>query len=295
MIVMRRKGLLFLLMCMSAIFAFADKLPKAVEKARASVASVVTYRQGVMLHNGVAVFAGENGELLSSRSLFVGADSAVVIDCKGVVHPVEYIVGVNEVLDCIKVRVNADKKIKPLVSSSLPVAVGETLYLLGYGVDKAGFVEEVVVERVDSVYSCAYYTFKKPMESRFLSLPVVNAKGLNMNSLLTKFAIKALFCGVDIEQLDINAPIPRRLAALCLWLAAQVLNESGCDTSAKSAGAYVTDISGCSASERKAIAYLYESGILKGYQVQGQKFYPEAGLKTEAGNNWLAAVKQCWK
>ena len=162
---------------MSAIFAFADKLPKAVEKVRASVASVVTYRQGVMMHNGVAVFAGENGELLSSRSLFVGADSAVVIDCKGVVHPVEYIVGVNEVLDCIKVRVNADKKIKPLVSSSLPVAVGETLYLLGYGVDKAGFVEEVVVERVDSVYSCAYYTFKKPMESRFLSLPVVNAKG----------------------------------------------------------------------------------------------------------------------
>ncbi len=125
--------------------------------------------------------------------------------------------------------------------------------------------------------------------------PVVSARGLNMNSLLTKFVIKALFCGVDIEKLDINAPIPRRLAALCLWLAAQVLNENGCDTSSKSAGAYVTDISGCSASERKAVAYLYESGILKGYQVQGQMFYPEAGLKTEAGNSWLLAVKQCWK
>ena len=99
----------------------------------------------------------------------------------------------------------------------------------------------------------------------------------------------------DIEQLDINAPIPRRLAALCLWLAAQVLNESGCATSSKGAGAYVTDISGCSASERKAIAYLYESGILNGYQVKGQMFYPEAGLKTEAGNSWLLAVKQRWK
>lgn len=162
---------------MSAIFAFADKLPKTVEKARSSVASVVTYRQGVMLHNGVAVFAGENGELLSSHSLFVDADSAVVIDSKGVVRPVEYIVGVNDIFDCIKIRVNADKKIKPLVASSLPVVGNETLYMLGYGIGKGGFVQQTTVESVDSVYSCAYYTFKRPMESRFLSLPVVNAKG----------------------------------------------------------------------------------------------------------------------
>ena len=116
-----------------------------------------------------------------------------------------------------------------------------------------------------------------------------------MNTLLAQFVIKALFCGVDIEKLDINAPIPRRLAALCLWLAAQVLNETGSHTSAKSAETYVTDISGCTASEKKAVAYLYESGIIKGYQVSGQHFYPQEGLKTEEGNSWLAAVKQRWK
>lgn len=153
------------------------------------------------------------------------------------------------------------------------------------------FGQVPIINRSDAYVS--YFEFAYDLIA--MMEPVVSAKGLSMNSLLTKFAIKALFCGVDIEKLDINAPIPRRLAALCLWLAAQVLNESGCDTSSKSAGAYVTDISGCSASERKAIAYLYESGILKGYQVQGQMFYPEAGLKTEAGNNWLASVKQCWK
>ncbi|MBQ8634128.1 MAG: S-layer homology domain-containing protein [Lachnospiraceae bacterium] len=153
------------------------------------------------------------------------------------------------------------------------------------------FGQVPVLNRSDAYVS--YFEFAYDLIA--MMEPVVSAKGLSMNSLLTKFAIKALFCGVDIEKLDINAPIPRRLAALCLWLAAQVLNESGCDTSSKSAGAYVTDISGCSASERKAIAYLYESGILKGYRMQGQMFYPEAGLKTEAGNNWLASVKQCWK
>ena len=153
------------------------------------------------------------------------------------------------------------------------------------------FGQVPVLNRSDAYVS--YFEFTYDLIA--MMEPVVSARGLNMNSLLTKFVIKALFCGVDIEKLDINAPIPRRLAALCLWLAAQVLNENGCDTSSKSAGAYVTDISGCSASERKAIAYLYESGILKGYQVQGQMFYPEAGLKTEAGNSWLLAVKQCWK
>lgn len=125
--------------------------------------------------------------------------------------------------------------------------------------------------------------------------PKVQAEGQNMNLLLTKFALKALLCGVDVESVDINAPIPRRQAALCLHLAAQVLNESGVDTSAKSAEKYVTDISVCSSSERKAIAYLYEQNIIKGYQVAGQKFHPSEGLKTEAGSDWLAAAVRCWK
>ena len=123
----------------------------------------------------------------------------------------------------------------------------------------------------------------------------VAARGLNMNVLMTKFAVKALLCGVDIEKLDINAAIPRRLAALCLWLAAQVLNEGGCDTSSQSVLGYVTDISVCSSSEKKAIAYLYEQGVVKGYQAAGQRFYPSDGLKTEDGKAWLSALKQCWE
>ena len=166
-----------LLVCLSAISANADKLPKGVEKARQSVATVVTYKQGVMLHNGTAVFAGEKGDVLSSHSLFVGADSAVVIDCKGVVRPVRHILGVNGMFDAIRVRVAADKKLKPLTVTALPVVAGETLYQLGYGVGKGGFVETADVERVDSVYSCAYYTLAKPMEQRFSALPLVNGNG----------------------------------------------------------------------------------------------------------------------
>ena len=172
-----KRLLLVLILTFLAIGSYADKLPKGVEKARRSVASVVTYRQGVMLNSGAAVFTGEAGELLSARSLFVGADSAVVIDNKGVARPVKHIVGVNEMFDCIRVRVATDKKLKMLPISVAPVAAGETLYLIGYGVGKGGFVEFANVNRVDSVYSCAYYTLAKKMEQRFTALPLVNAEG----------------------------------------------------------------------------------------------------------------------
>lgn len=153
------------------------------------------------------------------------------------------------------------------------------------------FGQTPVINHSDSYVS--YFEFCYDLIARME--PKVQAKGLNMNVLLTKFALKALICGVDVEKVDINAPIPRRQAALCLYLAAQVLNEGSAETSAKSAEKYVTDISDCSFSEKKAIAYLYEQGIAKGYQVPGQKFYPSEGLKTETGEEWLAAVVRCWK
>ena len=164
-------------MTLWAFGSYAEKLPKGVEKARQSVASVVTYKGGVMLHNGTAVFVGEKGEILSARSLFIGADSAVVIDCKGIARPVKCIVGVNEMFDCVRARVAADKNLKALPVSVSPVMEGETVYMLGYGVGKGGFVEPVDVDRVDSVYSCAYYTLAKPMEQRFSALSLVNGKG----------------------------------------------------------------------------------------------------------------------
>jgi len=153
------------------------------------------------------------------------------------------------------------------------------------------FGQTPVINRSDAYVS--YFEFCYDLIA--MVEPEVTARGLNMNALMTKFALKALFCGIDIEQLDINAPIPRRLAALCLWLAAQVLDESGWDTSSGSVGEYVTDISSCTVSERRAIAYLYEQGVVKGYQAAGQCFYPAEGLKTETGKTWLSGVKQCWK
>ena len=62
---MKRLGLLLLYVCLSALSVNADKLPKSVEKARQAVATVITYKQGIMLNNGTAVFVGEKGDVLS--------------------------------------------------------------------------------------------------------------------------------------------------------------------------------------------------------------------------------------
>ena len=208
---MRRLGVLLLVAYMSALPLFAGKLPKGVDKARRAVAGVITYRQGIVLHSGTAVFAGERGDLLSSRSFFVGADSAVVIDYKGVVRPVECIVGVNEIFDCIRVRVAADKKLAPLAISSAPVAGGEVLFQLAYGIGKDGFVEEAAVERVDSVYSCAYYTLSKPMEQRFMALPLVNATGelvAVMQQVAAGDTVNSYAIGASvISMLDVSVPV----------------------------------------------------------------------------------------
>ena len=171
-----RRALLLLVAALIAAGSFAEKLPKEVTKANRAVASVVAYRNGVLKGTGTGVFVG-GGDILSERSLFVGADSAVVVDYKGVARTVDGIVGVNDVFDCARVRVKADKKIVPLVQSALPVAAGETLYMVSYGNGKGGFVQPAVVERVDSAFSNAYYTLDIEMEERFLALPVVNVAG----------------------------------------------------------------------------------------------------------------------
>jgi tetratricopeptide (TPR) repeat protein len=243
---MKRVVSLLFVVSLSAMSLFAGKLPKGVDKARRAVASVVTYRQGVMLQSGTAVFAGRSSELIASYSLFVGADSAVVIDCKGVVRPVRNIVGVNEMFDCIRVRVAADKRVKPLAVSASPVAEGETLFQLGYGIGEEGFVEEAAVERVDSVYSCAYYTLAKPMEPRFMALPVVNEDGELVaimqesaaGDTVNSYAIGAsLFSALDVSvplygngyyrSMGIRTALPgnKEEALSCLYMQAIVGND----------------------------------------------------------------------
>lgn len=167
--------MLFLVVALSAQAQI--KVPKDVAKARRSVVSVITYKNGLLNGSGSAVLVGEKGDILASSTIFQGADSAVVVGTDGKVHGVRCIAGVNEILDCLKACLQDGKKRTPAAVSLSNVNVGDELYLLSYGVKNSGAIESLKVTAVDSVYSCAYYTVEKPKTEQTVALPLVNVKG----------------------------------------------------------------------------------------------------------------------
>ena len=168
--------LLFLLFAVFAVQVQA-KTPKEVLKAKRSVVSVITYRNGLLHGSGAAVLVGGNGEILASSTIFQGADSAVAIGVDGKALPVMRIAGVNGTFECLKARVKTSGRLAPMTFSSAGTAVGEELYLLSYGMKNSGVVEPVTVTAVDSIYSCVYYTVCKPAMEQTVALPLVNARG----------------------------------------------------------------------------------------------------------------------
>lgn len=188
----------------------AQKRPKDVEKARESMASVITYRDGKLLGSGTAFFVGEKGEALSAYQLFVGADSAVLVDTKGKVRQVERIIAANEMFGCVKVRVAYDKKIKPLALSENKVSGDERLYMLSYGVKKSGAIDAVKVLDVDSVYSYPYYTLEAPGKSDFVSLPLLDKDGALaaiMQPSSARDTIRCYAIGAGISNSLVSQPI----------------------------------------------------------------------------------------
>ena len=158
-----RNSLFFLALLFSCVVAYGQ--PKAVKSAYSSVASIVTYKNGLLKADGTALFVGGNGDVMASGKLFVGADSAVVIDNNGKARPVERIVGIDNMFDCVKVRVAHEKKMKYLAPSVVKVNVGDELYMLTYGVKK-----NVVATKSCNQYNskdCVVLFFKEKKKRAF--------------------------------------------------------------------------------------------------------------------------------
>lgn len=164
---------IFLLSLLLVLPLSAEKLPRKVEKAALATVSVLTYKEGVLKSSGTGVYVGGNGNLISSYPLFVGCDSAVVVDAKGVVRRVQRVVGVNELYDCIKLRTADDKKIFYLQLSEHSFSSGDNLFLLPYG----GNPELAAISDVTIYGGNPYYTLSLPMQERFLAAPLVDAQG----------------------------------------------------------------------------------------------------------------------
>lgn len=168
-----RRGALVLLSFIVALALSAQEFPRKVEKVHAATVGILTYKSGVLKSSGTGVYVGDNGNLLSSYSLFVGCDSAVAIDSKGVVRRVLRVVGADELYDCVKLRTSVDKKIKYLQLSGGSASQGDRLFLLPYSFQP----ESVHVSKIDNYSGSPYYTLAVTMQEHFLSAPLVDAQG----------------------------------------------------------------------------------------------------------------------
>lgn len=206
---------LFLLILFAAVTATYSKPPKKVAAVRSSVASVLVYKNGELLRNGLGVFINATGELYSSYSLFIDGDSAVTIDNRGVTRPVTKVLGADETYDCMRLSIVPDKKLKGVEFSSRPAANGDVLHVVSYGVKKSGAIEETWVENVDTISgSHLYYTIKLPMREKNASAPLVNENGelvallqtVTTGNTLRNYALSAYFVkSLTIKAKDYNS------------------------------------------------------------------------------------------
>ena len=189
-----------LLLALLAVVAVGYAKPtKKVTAARGAVASVLVYKNGELLRNGLGVFVNGGSELFSSYSLFVDGDSAVTIDNRGVVRPVVKVLGANDMYDCMRLSVVPDKKLQTLQFASRAAGSGDVLHMVSYGIKKSGAIAEAGVTNVDTISGAhLYYTVGLPVSEKNASAPLVNADG-ELVAIMQSIAGKDTLCSYALS------------------------------------------------------------------------------------------------
>ena len=149
--------------------------PSWVKKATKSVFTLKTFAEdGSLIGSSNGFFTSDKGDAVSNYTPFKGASRAVVIDASGKELPVVSIVGVNDMYDVVKFRVNG--KTQPLAISSATTPVSSQVWLLPYHEVKnvpAGTIRKA--ETFQGEYE--YYTVALTMPANTVSTPLINQAG----------------------------------------------------------------------------------------------------------------------
>lgn len=168
-----KKITIFCLLLLSAATVLAQ--PAWVKKATKSVFTLKTFApDGSLIASTNGFFTGSNGEAVSNYTPFKGASRAIVIDPQGKEMPVLSIIGVNDMYDVVKFRVEG--KSQPLPMASSTATVGSRVWLLPYceiRTLKSGVVRKS--EKFQEQYD--YYTIAMTMPDNTVSCPMLNEAG----------------------------------------------------------------------------------------------------------------------
>lgn len=150
--------------------------PAAVKNAAKSVFTLTTFRaDGSLLESSHGVFVGEQGEAVSQLKPFLGAARAVVIDQKGKQMEVTRMLGVNELYDVARFRVDGKTTALPVAQSQL--ATGSKAWLVGYHPKTPEIIETTVKDAETFMEQYAYYIFSMNAPDQAVACPFVNELG----------------------------------------------------------------------------------------------------------------------
>lgn len=159
----------------SCIHAAAQ--PKAVKEAVKSVFRLTTYQEdGTILAESNGFFTSSDGIAVSSVKPFVGAVRATITDVKGNKAEVTRILGVNELYDIAKFKVDGIKNETSSIAS-VPAKSGDVVWLITYGGKNTKPIPATVksVETFMDKYS--YYIFTLQVPDNSVACPFVNGQG----------------------------------------------------------------------------------------------------------------------
>ena len=169
----------FILILQLFIFTACPTLmaqPAAVKNVAKSVFSLTTFSaDGSLLANSHGVFVGADGEAVSDLKPFIGAAKAVVVDAQGNKMNVTRILGLNELYDVIRFRV--DGKTTPANIANVASTYQQDAWLVTYAMKSPQIVATKVksVEKFMDKYS--YYIFGMNAPDNSTGCPFVNMYG----------------------------------------------------------------------------------------------------------------------
>ena len=149
----------------------------AVKKTSQSVFTLTTFdKTGNIVGMSHGVFTGSQGEAMAMWTPFVGADSAVVTDSKGVTMAVEALLGVNDIYDICKFRVKG--KTVPVAGMAGGAQKDSKVWVVTYTVKKPEAQHIAVQDTEAFMDSLTYYLFDdNDVSASSLGCPIVNDQG----------------------------------------------------------------------------------------------------------------------
>jgi len=216
------KRLTFLLIVFSLLLNPIGAQTPLAKKAAGAVFTLKTFdKDGQLLASSNGLFVSEQGEALSSYTPFKGAQRAVIIDAQGKEWPVECIIGVNDLYDVAKFKVDIKKAVALTVSSDQS-SQGATVWLLPYSVKKAPKLEKGTVSSAETFQEkYAYYTLDMPYNELHVGCPVLNDNGQVVGILqpaadsktTASYAVSAPFAqNMQMTGISLNDPALRATA-----------------------------------------------------------------------------------